>query len=759
MKLLIAVLMLLISSYAGAQQGGFSGSGFPSLNESALQAFQGPITTPSINQELYGPNYNTPELAVAAACSSTSKEVYFPAGVYHVTSGMQACSGLHIRCAAPSFKAQSTGVVFQLQSGLAIWGLYNPNANAQVTAGAGSITDLEVDGCGFDLTQDSAALGAMQIKGIGQSHFYYNTFFTNNNANPVITLDGGNYAYNYGDYDNVWVGNNGFDNDAAVGSDIGLYFTNTQTTGGSNSNSFYGGSWVRFGTDVLIDSGNNNNFYAVDLENFNNYGIHLTTNGSVGGAAGQNNFYGVRVESSAGSRTGILVDASAVGNSIINPYFSGAFTYVTDTSGLTTCVGCFYGTNPTSTTTFSGLSSGTPYHNVGVGAQPACLDGWAFNCLFVAGEVSANKNITLGSTNGGYDNFVSQATAPRLIIWPDLAGSVLLSGGNIPLSATGTATPSSNFNSANLVFQSSYNSGTLTSGAYSSGITASGTGTCNLASFNGGGTGATATVPVVGGVITAGTSLTITAHGSGYTSTATTATASSGTATCSGTATVVTLVSAQDSYLAFASPEAGANPTVDWIFEASGSSGVHRALIEGINLYLYNTAAATSGANQAAPYFEYLGSYWNGTASASDVWKCAPTMGTGSNPSSSINCSHTGTTGLNFWQFPGVVSGTLGTATNCSSVASPAVCGSAASGSVAVATGTNSTLVVNTTAVTANSQILITFDASLGTKLGITCNTTITPYWVQARTAGTSFTLGSSSLLTNPGCFSYTIIN
>ncbi len=100
---------------------------------------------------------------------------------------------------------------------------------------------------------------------------------------------------------------------------------------------------------------------------------------------------------------------------------------------------------------------------------------------------------------------------------------------------------------------------------------------------------------------------------------------------------------------------------------------------------------------------------------------------------------------------------------NCSSGVSPAVCAAASSGSVAVPTGTNPTLVVNTTAVTASSQIFLTTDESLGTKLGVTCNTTITtiaPVVVTARTAGTSFTVQVDATVgTNPVCLSYTIIN
>lgn len=102
---------------------------------------------------------------------------------------------------------------------------------------------------------------------------------------------------------------------------------------------------------------------------------------------------------------------------------------------------------------------------------------------------------------------------------------------------------------------------------------------------------------------------------------------------------------------------------------------------------------------------------------------------------------------------------TQNTNTNCSSSASPAVCAAAPSGSVAVAAA-STTLTVNTTVVTANSQILLTFDSSLGTRLGVTCNTTITQPTVSTRTAATSFVITMSAApVTNPACISYTIIN
>ena len=103
------------------------------------------------------------------------------------------------------------------------------------------------------------------------------------------------------------------------------------------------------------------------------------------------------------------------------------------------------------------------------------------------------------------------------------------------------------------------------------------------------------------------------------------------------------------------------------------------------------------------------------------------------------------------------------TATNCSSSASPAICGSAAAGSFVIAAGTTS-VVVDTTAVTANSQILLTEDSSLGTGLGVTCNTqsllTLGVPKVTARTGGTSFTASVEvGPTTNPLCISYAIFN
>lgn len=111
----------------------------------------------------------------------------------------------------------------------------------------------------------------------------------------------------------------------------------------------------------------------------------------------------------------------------------------------------------------------------------------------------------------------------------------------------------------------------------------------------------------------------------------------------------------------------------------------------------------------------------------------------------------------------GIKSRTTLTDTNCADSAGAAACGSASAGRFVMDASTTS-VVVSTTSVTANSEIKIQNDASLGTALSVTCNTQSslvlgTPR-VTARTAGTSFTvtidLGPT---TNPMCLSYHIIN
>lgn len=104
---------------------------------------------------------------------------------------------------------------------------------------------------------------------------------------------------------------------------------------------------------------------------------------------------------------------------------------------------------------------------------------------------------------------------------------------------------------------------------------------------------------------------------------------------------------------------------------------------------------------------------------------------------------------------------TIGTATNCSS--SSGTCAAASAGSVSIAAAAT-TVTVATTAVTANSQVIVTRDDSLGTKLGVTCNTqsslVLGAPRVTARTGATSFVITIDvGPTTNPMCLSYQVIN
>lgn len=104
-----------------------------------------------------------------------------------------------------------------------------------------------------------------------------------------------------------------------------------------------------------------------------------------------------------------------------------------------------------------------------------------------------------------------------------------------------------------------------------------------------------------------------------------------------------------------------------------------------------------------------------------------------------------------------------GTVTNCSTSASPALCGSSAGGAVTVPAASTS-VVVDTTAVTASSNIQLTRGDYLGSRLSVTCNTqpslVVGTPRVTAITAGVSFTVAIDVAPTsNPLCLSYGIVN
>lgn len=108
------------------------------------------------------------------------------------------------------------------------------------------------------------------------------------------------------------------------------------------------------------------------------------------------------------------------------------------------------------------------------------------------------------------------------------------------------------------------------------------------------------------------------------------------------------------------------------------------------------------------------------------------------------------------------------TTTKCHSqgtAANPSVatCSGAAAGvfSCAVA-GSGNCLVTTSQVIDNNSTILLTqiADTTVGTLLGVTCNTTAsTPPLITSRANTTSFTFTITTPITNPDCFQYSIVN
>jgi hypothetical protein len=136
-------------------------------------------------------------------------------------------------------------------------------------------------------------------------------------------------------------------------------------------------------------------------------------------------------------------------------------------------------------------------------------------------------------------------------------------------------------------------------------------------------------------------------------------------------------------------------------------------------------------------------------------------VGSGANATFKLNASSPGTYIL-------ATTNQVVTATNCAAV------GTAASPSVASCTGapagafscdpaaSGATCTVNTTIVTANSEILVTLVASESTRLGVTCNNSpslVPAVLLATKTAGTGFTVNAPTFTTNPVCFDFLVIN
>ncbi len=157
-----------------------------------------------------------------------------------------------------------------------------------------------------------------------------------------------------------------------------------------------------------------------------------------------------------------------------------------------------------------------------------------------------------------------------------------------------------------------------------------------------------------------------------------------------------------------------------------------------------------------SPTLSFTAPYGTGTGTQGiDKWNCQDVIGSvATNPTSTLTCSHTGTTGASAFSAPAYY-----TATNCAiNSVSPGACGSASAGAFVIPT-TTTTYTVNTTAVTAHSRIMltpITFASDLPSSPTCVAPVITAPWSVSGIVAGTSFTV-TLTPTTGQTCFMYEI--
>lgn len=679
--------------------------------------------------------------------------VYIPAGTYS-SPGLGVLTGQDIECASGTISGGGTTINITGAN----WALFNPLADLTTGSPAtNSVQGLKVHNCNFNISANSAVLGGVRLKGISWSQFYNVSVITNgtvNGPNPAgvvtggtytsgitatgttgqtclltafnngssatafvyltgtntvatgivlhmtslgtgatsaptsatagngtatcsgavtistqlagvsaITLDGGNLGFNGGDFfDEIYSFNNtdqGYPNTAL----LGVYVTN-----GSNDDKFYGGSVNTTGTSLLIDGGDNTQFYGLAGEDWVVNCIHLTANGGQSSTGDQ--IHGFRCES-AGTNGNVStqVDSNAKGNVIGALQTCGntatCFFGVDDTNGQNywehTVIGNFAGRVVTDIFGTANFLETVAINKVPVGYA---IDGTnEAGGIDVHGDIQGDRNIILGTFGGpgplSKSTVIrSQATVPGEVVnvpdCPSGTCSFALSGAsNVVVAPTGTATSSSNFNSFFLQWEASYwNSSSI--------------------------------------------------------------------------ATI-------DQFNCLNEIGSGTLPTAILLCSHVGAVNPGGVVWDNTNWQWGNTAAATSGANVPAPNFTLIGNYWNGSATAQDIWRITPTLGTGANPASSLVITHSGSTGTsiglesqNFTTSVGFYYGTFH-GTNASA---------------GVATLTSGTVTVSTTAIGAlavsggaGNAVQLTFQTCVS--CGFLALGTVTP--------GSSFVINSYS--------------
>lgn len=107
--------------------------------------------------------------------------------------------------------------------------------------------------------------------------------------------------------------------------------------------------------------------------------------------------------------------------------------------------------------------------------------------------------------------------------------------------------------------------------------------------------------------------------------------------------------------------------TQDGVTANNIASTLASLTISGAGPVTINTAtAATGAANQSGPSSKLCGNFWNGAASAADCWTFQDVLGTGTNPTSTLTGSHSGSSGTATFSVPALsaVSATTTTSFN-----------------------------------------------------------------------------------------------
>jgi hypothetical protein len=192
------------------------------------------------------------------------------------------------------------------------------------------------------------------------------------------------------------------------------------------------------------------------------------------------------------------------------------------------------------------------------------------------------------------------------------------------------------------------------------------------------------------------------------------------------------------------------------------TSAIVNCTMDGKSQQATLTAPTIPGAVQFFWYFGFNHSLGNAITSGPLTQSIVvPSCSTGCAGFSNTSAAGSGPVGIRgplMWATQ-LKTGSESTMSQCFSSASPAICGSNIDGFVAIPAGSSS-VVVETTAVTAKSEISLTFDTTQGKNLGVTCNSVPQQPYISARATGRSFTISvPSSFSRNPGCIGFHLRN